>query len=40
MLKDIYLLSDKVRDMLLEDISKYGYELDNAIKIINEIAKF
>lgn len=39
-LKDIYLLSDKVKNMLLDDISKYGYELDNTIKIINEVAKF
>lgn len=39
-LKYIYLLSDKVKNMLLDDISKYGYELDNTIKIINEVAKF
>ncbi len=39
-LKDIYLLSDKVKNMLLDDISKYGYNLDDNIKTIHEIAKF
>ncbi len=39
-LNDIYLLADKVKYQLLEDISKYGYSFGNDIKVIEEKAKF